>query len=141
LLECEADENYYHSTPINLAADLDTSDMLEFYLVAGADINKKDSKGHFPLWKSVRNGNYANAQIILEKGKILQIAFLLGHILAAAVLVDLSDNSGVTSLHASCTAGEVALSKLLIEYGASPNVRDENGDTALHHAAQIQVQR
>jgi ankyrin repeat protein len=68
LIECETDEHHHNTTPVNLAAELKTCEILDFYLESGADVNKKDSKGQFPLWKTVRNGHYQNTLNILEKG-------------------------------------------------------------------------
>jgi ankyrin repeat protein len=56
-------------------------------------------------------------------------------------IVDLQDNSGITPLHAACSSGQNQMTKLLLKYNANPNAKDKSGDTALHHAAQIQVQR
>lgn len=41
----------------------------------------------------------------------------------------------------ACTTGHFSLIAEFLKYKVSLNVKDEVGDTALHHAAQIQEQR
>ena len=47
--------------------------------------------------------------------------------------VDVADENGYTPLMAACAYGRVELVKELLSRGADPNLKDTDGNTAIHH--------
>jgi len=71
------------------------------------------------LHSSAKSGEYANVEILVEKG----------------VDVNAQDNDGDTALMIAVREGHTEVVKLLIEVGADVNAQDSDGDTALMTAS------
>lgn len=61
--------------------------------------------------------------------------------LASASSVDTQDEYGFTALMASCQYGRVQLVNVLLQKGADPNLKDKEGNTAVHHCDYPEVLR
>ena len=85
----------------------------------GADINKKNHKGHSPLMISIYNGNYEASELLLERGTD----------------PNSSDFSGNTVLMGTAFKGDVELVELLINKGAKKELKNNTGLTAKEWAS------
>ena len=79
----------------------------------------KDAKGISALFHAVANGYTRIAKQILRITKQAN---------------DVDPEKGFTPLLIAATNGHIGLVKLLLEYGANPNMRNFDGVTALHNA-------
>ncbi|MBM3580169.1 MAG: hypothetical protein FJX34_05295, partial [Alphaproteobacteria bacterium] len=100
----------YHETKLD-------PELLELMLQAGADPNTQDPDGTALLMRQVVLENSANAKILIEHG----------------ANIDLSYN-GDSLLHRVVLAGDPELTRLLLERGANPHLRNHQGLTPLDMA-------
>jgi uncharacterized protein len=84
-------------------------------------INAKNVAGYTPLILACYRGNVAVAEYLAPK------------------VADINANSSSgTALASTAVKGDVALSKLLLQNGANPNIADPNGVTPLIYAVQFE---
>lgn len=102
--------------PLHEAVFDGRTDIAEFLVAHGADVNAQGVFGDAPL-HDVRD---------------VPLASLL---LSMGARTDLMSNSLGTPLHAAVMHREPALVQLLVEHGADVDARDVNESTPLHHAA------
>eukprot|EP00808_Paulinella_micropora_P026973 g1043.t1 len=89
-------------------------------LQSGADSNRKDMRGKFPLMAAAKNGHANVAEVLL--------AAQWGD---RAAPVDQVNNSGSTALHCASWEGHANVVNVLLNFGADRNLKDKDGDTAL----------
>lgn len=102
------------------AARLGRTDVLPALLLAGADIEGRDAKGHTPLILASYNGQAAATDLLLRHG----------------AEVDRPDRDrGNTALMGVAFKGYGAIAERLLDAGADPRVVNKAGQTALMMAA------
>ena len=84
-------------------------------IVAGADVNAKDSNGLTPLNQALHYGYFEVSKYLLEQGTKMNAVSALGW----------------SHLHFSAAYGFIDLSELLLTYGADINANDVYGFTPL----------
>ena len=121
LLEINAVTGDGRKSALHFAAEMGNSRAIGLLAAKRADLNVKDKNGDTPLHLAIRSGSLKAARALIEAGADLSLA----------------NNEGVQPLMLAAMKknGEFMVS-LLISHGARINATDQNGDTALHHAAQ-----
>jgi ankyrin repeat protein len=104
---------YYNKTPLHIFASIGNSEMVEFLIKSGADVNARDFFGDTPLHEAARYGFADIVRLLLVHG----------------AYVNAKDELGDTPLH---NAGSREVAELLIRYGADVNAKNEKGETPLH---------
>ena len=102
----------YYSDPVAFALPL---------LEAGALVNVRDSRGHFPLLEAVRINHMGAVKLLLDRGAD----------------VDCANDAGFTSLHQAVHDNSHEALSALLEVGVDCTVRDCKGKTVLHLAAEF----
>lgn len=98
------------------------TDLVQFLLDSGADVNSRDpQQGWTPLLSAVNSGSLENTRLLLRKGAD----------------ANARDNSGQAALWYAAILGNTGFIALLLEHGADVNARNNAGRTALMHAADL----
>jgi ankyrin repeat protein len=138
---------------IELGADVDTADLegttalmycassqdrlplAEMLLELGADPNLKNKQGHFALLFATSNNLYHMTELLLVYGA--WVDHRDDH--STPITIEDGDSTrvwGSTSLMNISHDTHVEITKLLLSYGARPNLRDRYGGTAIHKATE-----
>lgn len=96
--------------------------IMEMLLEAGADTTRLDESQDAPLQTAVRSGDENLVRVFLQRA-------LNSH-------VDIRGHSSRTALHIAADMDKVAICKLLMEHGASPDCRDYEQMTPLTRAVE-----
>ena len=105
------------NTPLLLAVEATDRELAELFLSEGADIFARNNKGLTP------------AEGALSYGADVSEWFFTGSLLTA------TDNEGRSVLHmAVAMAVSTDTLEVLLDAGAIPDIRDSNGETAIHYA-------
>ena len=111
------------STPLHLASSHGCFKATHMLLEFGATVNIQNNGGETPLHRSLTN-------IGATPYRALDITrSLLEH----GAVVDAHDHRHWTALHLASYAGNLNLVQLLLDNGANACVRDNEGETPLHH--------
>jgi len=149
LLEQQIDPNARDDegrTPLHYASNVEVAELL---LKHGADPNAQDNEGNTPLHVAVREGDldmvellikYANPNIKNNKG-LLPIHYAKNCQIMTKLLQITKDLNirDATLLHNAAKNGCKEVAKFLLDNGADPNVRDDEGRTPLHYASNVEV--
>ena len=110
---------------------------MESLLNAGASVNAKNKKGITPLMIAVAKGHIKATQVFVKQPSIdpqqqvnnteQYLVFFNSHCS--------QDADGDTALHYAVLKEKFECISLLLETGANPTVRNNNGFTAMHTAA------
>ncbi len=126
-------------------------DLINFLIMAGANVEQSDNDGLRPIHIVPDRGHYEAVKLLLEVGKadlhstdkegssILWHASCGGHIGIMNLLIENNVNKGnrkgSTPLHIAVKLGKIEAVKLLLRNGALVNQIDKWGCSALWHAA------
>jgi cytohesin len=139
-------------TPLHLAADEVSAELIRSLLDRGARVNAADRDGltplHRTLWGRYRGARNVERQraavdLLLAKGAVADplAEAALGRVRAVRLFLAVDpcrrhhcDSRGRTLLHWAAMAGQREVVNLLLDLGADPNAADDCGDTPLHLA-------
>ena len=116
-------QDYELSTPLHLASSLGCLKATQMLLEFGANVHIQNNDGETPLHRSLKNigaSPYCSLDITRS---------LLEH----GADVDAHDYRHWTALHLASYSGNLNLVQLLLEHGANACVRNDEGETPLHH--------
>lgn len=124
LVQKHADINKGDSTPLHLAAACGKLEMVRLLVTLGANLDSVDQSR--PLLKAAVDAKGLTGTASLSAEKIADTKKLLAG----------GRPEGVTPLHVAAENGQSEIAKLLLESGASLDIKDGNGRTPLHFAAE-----
>ncbi|XP_041467272.1 putative ankyrin repeat protein RF_0381 [Lytechinus variegatus] len=141
-------------TALHRAAKNGHTDVIEYLICKGAEVNKEDNYGFTALHRAANNGHIDVIKYLISEGAefnkvdndgltALHHAANNGHIdvikylISGGAEVNKVDNDGLTALHRAVWNGHIDVIKYLFSEGAEVNKEDNDGLTALHHAANI----
>jgi ankyrin repeat protein len=111
-------------TPLHLASGKGHTEIVEFLLNHGADIELETCTGHTPMMLAAwyaGDGKYETIKVLLEHG----------------AKANRKNKDGGTALHRAAMYSGKEVINLLISYGADVNAREEYQITPLHQAAML----
>lgn len=114
---CESDGR----SPLMIASVRGKVNSVAFLLEHGANVNLQNKNGETALYYAVSgyNGSCEVFRCLIENGADVNACLT---------------NDKCTPLMQACDYGQVYTATCLIDYGATLDLQDKNGDTALHHA-------
>jgi ankyrin repeat protein len=104
-------------SPLQTAAEQGHADVVRELVAAGADVNQRSKRGSTPVYFAAKSGKKAADDII----KMLAVA---GADVNARC-------EGYYALHLAADKGYYDTVKILLSFGANPNLRDKDNDSAL----------
>jgi hypothetical protein len=111
-----------HTTPLHAATVKGHVEVISLLLRSGADPNTRDNLGRVPLHKVTDGGHFVMERTSLE---ITRLLFNSG------ANVNVTDDEGCSPLHAAARNGYREVVQQLVEFGASPDARNQNQQTPL----------
>jgi ankyrin repeat protein len=146
-------------TPLLMAITNNHMDVARFAIDQGADLNIVDWYGRTPLWAAVEtrnmdvdNGNFENGvdrdavleliHVLLDKGadpntRLKETPPIRRQMLRVTGSLSWVDFTGQTPFLTASLAADLAVMRLLLDYGADPYIATFGGTTALMAAAGI----
>lgn len=112
----------YQRTPLHVASEYGSFEIVRLLLDHGTDANMEDDSGETALHK-VSCGKYKS------QGGVHVVRLLLDH---GGVDVNRQNKKHRTPLHLASYFGMLEIARLLLQSGAKVNVVDDQGDTPLH---------
>lgn len=133
-------------------------DIIELLLENGVDVNYRNSLDSTPLIEAINYENPKTAIFLIEKGADVEVMSKLGSSplllsiirenetlfdfiisrIKSKTSIEKKDHYGRSPLMHAAIKGNVHMGKVLIDKGASINITDLNGDTALNLAVRNQ---
>ena len=107
------------NTPLHLSVINQKTDTLQFLLDRGARIDQKNNEGNTPLQLACKKGDLQIVKYLIYRGADLTVI----------------DREGNNLLHLLSRSGisDTAFFYSLVRNGVNPNLRNNLGDTPLHH--------
>lgn len=133
--------------PLAVATKYNFSRISQALINLGSNINEEDAYGYAPVWYAAQNGDLATIELLLERGADLRKwgesslgqACVNGHRDVAEFLISrgidvntiVIKNPEWTALMVATNAGQLDVVRMLVRKGASLDIRDKDGNTAL----------
>lgn len=133
--------------PLAVASKYNFNNASRSLIKIGVNINQEDAYGYSPLWYAAGNGDLATTKLLIEKGADLKkwgtASLCQASINSHSDVAEFLINNGVdvntvvypytewTVLMAAVNAGHLDVVKMLVRKGASLDMRDKGGKTAL----------
>lgn len=133
--------------PLAVATKYNFGRISQTLVILGSNINEEDAYGYAPVWYAAQNGDLATTALLLERGADLRNwgeaslgqACVNGHRDVAEFLINrgidvntiVIKNPEWTALMAATNAGQLDVVRMLVRKGASLDMRDRDGKTAL----------
>ncbi|KAK2931230.1 SPRY domain [Fusarium oxysporum f. sp. vasinfectum] len=165
LQEFELPTDYWKRNPVHLAvAKVKRKDkkLVDCLLGLGAKAGINAAKDQSPLMFACSHGEAKMVQSMINKqaandvdkdGKsplhyVLECKScndedrekIVKWLVSAMKNVDVEDQRGCTPLHVACQNFKSSIVSVLIEKGANPGIKDDEGNNALHHAVGLRLQ-
>jgi len=162
LVDAKADVNLAEAnaiTPLVIAINNNQVPVAKYLIEHGADLNAADWYGRSPVWSAVelRNMDVTNStfahdvdrdgalevlQMLLDRGanpnpRTKEAPPVRRHILPTTTSLSWVDFTGQTPFITAALSGDVTVMRLLLKYGADPNITTFGGTTALMAAAGV----
>ncbi|MCG8340909.1 MAG: ankyrin repeat domain-containing protein [Cytophagales bacterium] len=102
-------------TPLITVSAAGNVGLMELFLAAGADVNKKDADGETALQSAAFLGHTEAVKLLVERG----------------ATIDAADEDDRTALHDAASEGHLEIVKFLVEKDANIEAANEDGSTAL----------
>ncbi len=135
-------------TPLMMAVDQGSEELVELFLEAGAEVDKKTPRGTVALHYAAARGRVALMKRLIQAGASVDTAMTKGTtpltlaaqsgraeavklLLEHKAKADVSLRDGVTPLMLAAQNGHLAVVQALLEAGADPQHADRKGRTAL----------
>jgi len=115
LLNYGADVNTEGASPLSIAYMQGHVDIVQLLLDGGADVDFGVDAGRTLLFEACERGDVDVVRHLLDDA-------------------DSSDNNGATALRVACESGRMGAVRLLIEYEATINQADDDGNSPLYYA-------
>ncbi|WP_372369366.1 ankyrin repeat domain-containing protein [Candidatus Uabimicrobium sp. HlEnr_7] len=112
----------YGNTALLKACSMKNIDIVKLLLEKGADINQQDSYGNTTLMNAMKRRRVEIAKLLIEKDVDVNVAV-----------------RNLTALFYVARMGDAKMMTLLIEKGAKVNLQDDEGQTPLFYAANVEV--
>jgi ankyrin repeat protein len=117
-------------TPLGLASENLYSDIVSLLLERGADVNLPNGEGTTPLLHVCGSFHMINGRYLRESDALEVVNLLLRY----GGDVNVRNIHGYTPLISAVRMGAGRVVEALLNAGARPNVRDENGEYPIHRA-------
>jgi|GEM_PF-3410609 len=105
-------------TPLHGAVMADSLKVAAFLIEKGADVNKKDTFGHYPLHLGIKKSNGDLVKLLIAGGAQVNVKAL----------------DGETPLHAAAGKGSIDIITILLKEGADKKAKDFYGDLPVNRA-------
>jgi len=110
--------DWYHWTPLHFAAQAGQTDVVEYLIAHGADVDAKNSSDETPLHAAAAKGHKEIVELLIAKG----------------AEVNAENMRGKTPLQLAADEDHKDVAELLIEHGANVNAKDSQGRSPLDRA-------
>lgn len=145
-------------TPLIVACINGYTDIVNYLIRAGANVNIEDVEERAPLYISIVHGRYEIVKLLLKAGAyvnwvtkdngyscihgaaIVNDSSIMYSLLKAGANPDIQDKKMNTALHVSCINNHHACTTALLQHNANPNILDSTGDTPLINACDAEAE-
>lgn len=147
------DDPNYGVTALMFASGNGNTEMVEYLLKRGANINRKAAQGHTALTWAIDSNHHEIVVFLIQNGADINVKNAIGEtplhravgkdfsmvaeiLIRAGARVDETMDSGATPLHMASAYCKLHSAKLLILYGADINQKMNNGKKPIDIVAQ-----
>lgn len=139
-------------TPLIVACINGYTDIVNYLISAGANVNIEDLEERSPLYISIMCERYGIVKLLLKAGAyvnwvtkdkglscihgaaLVDDSSIMYSLLKAGANPDIQDKKKNTALHVSCINNHHTCTTALLQYNANPNIQDNYGNSPLVNA-------